>query len=108
MHNANWQEILSAALVIFVGLKRWATNIYRIVMPVVIQLDQLTVGTTINKDERKKLAMQLIADAQAKGNIKVGMIGNFILGRAVDFIAGKLPDLTVTAQTKADLDELVK
>ena len=106
-NQINWQEVVSSTLVIFLFIKRWLTNIYGIVMPVVIELDQMAVGTKIDKAKRKELAMEHITLAEQKGEIKLGIIGRFVLSRAVDFIAGKLPDLTQTVQTKAALDELV-
>ncbi len=107
MQNINWQEIAATSLTAFIFIKRWATNIYQIILPIVIELDQMAIGTKIDKTERKKLAMEQISLAEQKGEIKLGIIGRFVLSHAVDFIAGKLPDLTQTAQTKADLDELV-
>lgn len=50
---------------------------------------------TIDKSDRKALAMRLIEDAQKNGDLrKFGFLERLIISKIIDIIAQKLPDFT--------------
>jgi hypothetical protein len=106
----SWPQIMTAIAGIigwFQAKKATWDYIAKISQPLVSQAEQMMLDGKIDRSERKLLVMALIKQLEADGKIKLNPITRFIVGKVVDRIAAKLPDITVSQDVKADMEKMV-
>ena len=74
---------------------KWA-KLSPMVEPIIKRVELAAADNIITLEERKKIAMDTIADAEKQGLIKLNWLNRWVIGIIVDRVASKLPDIKVS------------
>lgn len=94
----NLTEILVTATAVYAFIKHWYGVIEKIITPVIQQVETLAKDGKIDKDDRKKVALAIIAEMEKSGQLKLSFFQRMALNWIVDWVAKKLPDFTVSTE----------
>lgn len=93
------------AILAWLGQK-W-TSIAPVALPLILEAEKMAADGTIDRADRKKLVMESLAAAQAKGLFKLNWIEKILLPLAVDRISESLPDITMNKQAQDIIKEVI-
>jgi len=108
-------EALAIAGIVWLKIKsviawcvdKWA-KISPTIQPIIKEVEKAAADGLITREERKQIAMVAIANAEKSGAIKLNTISRWIIGRIVDKVAQKLPDIDVTRQASGLVADAIK
>jgi alkyl hydroperoxide reductase subunit AhpC len=81
------------------GADKWV-KLSPMIQPIIQDVEKAYANDgKIIADERKMIAMNAIADAEKKGLIKLNWLTRWVIGRVVDKVAQKLPDIEVSKES---------
>jgi len=103
-----WSTIIPALLAAWYFIKRWIDKISKVVEPLVGEAEKLAQDGKIDKDDRKKLVMLAIANAEKDGKIKLNFLQRLVISKIVDMIAQKLPDIQVSKDANELINKVVE
>jgi hypothetical protein len=86
---------------------KW-TKLAPVVLPLVIEAEQMSLDGVITKAERKKWVMDGIALCEKRGLLKLNWISRMIVSAVVDKLAGDLPDTKISEEVRDIVAELKK
>lgn len=83
--------------IVIAFIKSWVDKIKPYVIPLIEgaeeQYKKAMADGVVTCDERKEIVMSGIAELERVGKIKLNFITRFLIGKAVDYFAKKLPPL---------------
>lgn len=109
--NVNLQQIFDIAIAIISFVVIWAQRLSKILSPIIEEVEKAAQDGKIDKSERKQIVLHAIDLAIAKRQIKINFLEKIIIGKVVDYVAGRLPDFNVSGKTKellADVDNRLR
>lgn len=97
----NLKTIIPSLIIFWALFKRWYDKLAKIIEPVVAKVEELAKDGSINKADRKAIAMEIITSLETTGKIpKMNFITKVIVSKIVDKLASKLPDYIVSEELK--------
>lgn len=100
MKEVNWTFVWAQMVSIAYLVWKWLQVIEKIITPAVVEAEKRALDGMITKDDRKAIAMSIIAQAEAENKIKLSFLQRIVVNNIVDWIAGKLPDYEVSKLAK--------
>ncbi len=101
-------KAISGFLVVaYFFIKKWYGEFSGILLPLIQQVEQLSQDGKIDKADRKAIVMKAIDILKTEKKIKLNFIENIIVGKVVDYVAGRLPDFTISQQTEGVISTIV-
>lgn len=101
--HINMNAIIAVIVAGWITIKKWWNKMAPILTPLIQEAEQLALAGKIDKAARKQLVMDGIKALQTNGIIKLNWLEMLLVGRVVDYIAGKLPDFDVSQSLKNNL-----
>lgn len=101
-------KIIPFVIVAWFTAQRWIDALSKILAPIVQEIERLALDGTIDKADRKAIALKSVEVLQQKGYIHLNFMTRFIVHRVIDRIAAKLPDFKVTQNIRDVIDEAKK
>ena len=100
--------IIAAVTLIMARIKKvvawcvdnWA-KLSPMIEPIIKEVETAAADGLITREERKKIAMVAIANAEKQGLIELNPITRWIIGKIVDKVAEKLPDIDMAKKSAA-------
>jgi|GEM_PF-939546 len=92
--------ILKIKSVIAWGMDKWQ-KLSPLIKPIIEQTEKAAADGLITREDRKQIALVAIANAEKSGAIKFNFVSRWIIGKIVDKVAEKLPDIDVNQQAPA-------
>lgn len=89
--------VLKIKSVIAWCVDKWA-KLSPMIQPIIKDVEKAAADGLITREERKEIAMVAISNAEKTGAIKLNFITRWVIGKIVDKVAEKLPDIDVTKQ----------
>lgn len=77
-------------------IKTWYDRIAKIVTPAVKEAEKRALDNIIDKEDRKQVALTLIASLEASGSLKLGFLSRLVLSKVIDIVASKIPNFAIT------------
>jgi hypothetical protein len=105
--HIDWQNVINVILLIILGVVRFVNRFEQKIGPILQQAEQAMLDGKIDKSERRNIATGIINDWIATRKIKLNFISRFFLDRAIDYLAGRLPDIVISQQAKSDVQSLI-
>lgn len=81
-------------------IKKWLGEISKVVEPLCKEVEKMAIDGVIDKADRKALVMKAITLLEENKKIKLRFITRLIISKVVDKIASKLPDFTITKESR--------
>ncbi|MDD4980270.1 MAG: hypothetical protein PHC54_03215 [Candidatus Omnitrophica bacterium] len=82
------------------AVDKWA-KLSPMVEPIIKDVEAAAADGKITLEERKKIAMNAIMNAEKGGMIKLSWLSRWVIGIIVDRVAQKLPDIEVSKNSAA-------
>ena len=99
--------IAKVKVVIAWAVDKWA-KLSPMIKPIIESVEKAAVDKKIDLPERKKIAMDAIANAEKQGLIKLNPLTRWVIGKIVDRVAQKLPDIDVAREAPQLVAEAIK
>ena len=111
--------VIVAAIIKIKALIKWCKDTYAylsaewtklspIILPIVIEVEQISLAGPITPQAKKRLAMDTLHLLEQRGIIKLNWIQEQVLSVVIDHVAESLPSPDVSAQVKQIVAELNK
>lgn len=98
---------IGAVVTIIAGIITWFKSkqktwdyLVKIVTPLIAEAEKMALDGVIDKKERKALVMMAVAKLEKDKIIKLNFITRWLLGKVIDRVSAKLPDITVSKVAK--------
>ncbi len=82
------------------------TKVAPIVWPIVIEVEQMSLAGPMDGPAKKKLALDILAVLEKNGKVKLNLIQRWAVGRAIDYLAEKLPSFDISKEIKQAIEEI--
>lgn len=107
MNDIKIGSIISTVIVVWYFIKRWLSEIEKIIEPLCEDIEEACKDGKITKDERKKIALKAIQVLEKQGKIKLNFLTRFIVSKIIDVVSQRLPDFEVSKQSKDLLYQII-
>jgi hypothetical protein len=108
MFHINLKEIAAVVAAGYLLCKNWWDKIAPVLTPVVKEVEQMALDGKIDMADRKKIAMDIIAQLEINGTIKLSYLQKLLVSMIVDALAKRLPDFSVSKEITGVIDRLPK
>ncbi len=100
------KQVVAWCKTTFAKLSAEWTKLSPIIIPLVIEAENLCLAGEIKKEQRKKFVMDAIELCKKKGLIKLNFFSSAVVSMVVDKLAESIPNFDVSKELKQVIDEL--
>lgn len=115
METIKLGKVLTVAYIISIKIKSfiaWCIDKWQkispTIQPIIKEVEKAAADGLITREERKQIALVAIDNAEKSGTIKLNFISRWIIGKIVDKVAQKLPDIDVSRQAPGLVANAIK
>lgn len=99
-----WQTVSTVIVAIWYFARKWYIKLSKILSPILEEAERRARDGKIDKEDRKECALMLISNLEKEGKLKLNFFEKLVLNKAIDSLAGRLPDFIITKE----MNEFIK